>query len=47
MWVIDPHERTVLIHRSNEEPEMVNVRQELTGEPHLPGFRVRVADLFA
>jgi Uma2 family endonuclease len=47
VWVIDPHDRTVLIYRQGAEPEMVNVRQELSGEPHLPGFRVPVAQIFA
>jgi len=47
VWVIDPHHRTVEIFRPGEEPELVNVRQELSGEPHLPGFRVSVAHLFA
>jgi Uma2 family endonuclease len=46
VWVIDPHDRTVLIYRPGAEPELVNVRQELSGEPHLPGFRVPVAQLF-
>jgi Uma2 family endonuclease len=47
VWVIDPHDRTVLIYRPGEEPELVNVRQELSGEPPLTGFRVPVAQLFA
>ncbi len=46
VWVVHPHDRTVLIYRPGEEPELVNMRQELTGEPHLPGFRVPVAELF-
>jgi Uma2 family endonuclease len=46
VWVIDPHRRTVEIFRPKSEPEMVNVRQELSGEPELPGFRVAVARLF-
>jgi Uma2 family endonuclease len=46
VWVIDPHRRTVEIFRPDVEPELVNVRQELSGEPHLPGFRVPVAQLF-
>ncbi len=46
VWVIDPHDRTVLIYRPGVEPELVNVRQELSGEPQLPGFRVPVAQLF-
>lgn len=47
VWVMDPHDRTVLIYRPGQDPEFVNARQELTAEPELPGFRVRVADLFA
>ena len=47
VWIIDPHDRTVLIYRPNQEPEFVNVRQELSGEPQLPGFRVPAAQLFA
>jgi Uma2 family endonuclease len=46
VWIIDPRRRTVTIHRPGQEPEFVNVRQELSGEPHLPGFRVPVAELF-
>ncbi len=45
VWVIDPHDRTVTIYRPGSEPELVNVRQELSGEPHLPGFRVSVANI--
>jgi Uma2 family endonuclease len=47
VWLIDPHDRTVLIYRPWAEPELVNIRQELSGEPHLPGFRVPVAEIFA
>jgi Uma2 family endonuclease len=47
LWVINPHWRTVKIYRQGAEPELVNLRQELSGAPHLPGFRVRVAQLFA
>jgi len=46
VWVIDPHDRAVLIYRPDAELELVNSRQELSGEPHLPGFRVPVARLF-
>lgn len=46
VWEIDPHRRTVEVHRPGVEPETFNSRQELTAEPHLPGFRVPVVDLF-
>ena len=47
VWLIDPHLRTVEIIRPDAEPELVNIRQELSGEPHLPGFRVPVAQIFS
>jgi len=47
VWVVDPHDRTVTIYHPGDEPGFVNVRQELSGDPHLPGFRVPVAHLFA
>ncbi len=47
VWVLDPDLKVVHVHRPNEEPVSFNVRQELTAEPHLPGFKVAVADFFA
>jgi Uma2 family endonuclease len=47
VWVIDPDDRTVKIYRPGKAPELVNDTQELSGEPHLPGFRVPVAQLFS
>lgn len=46
VWVIDPDLRVVHVHRPNEEPVSFNIRQQLTAEPHLPGFQIAVADLF-
>lgn len=46
VWEIDPHRRTVEVHRPGAEPETFNARQQLTAETHLPGFRVAVVDLF-
>lgn len=47
VWIVDTRDRTVTIYRPGQEPEFVNARQELSGDPELPGFRVHVADLFA
>jgi Uma2 family endonuclease len=47
VWVVDPRFRTIDIYRPGAEPERFNVNQELSGEPHLPGFRVPVAQVFA
>ena len=46
MWLVDTHYRTVQVHRPGAEPELFNVNQEMSAEPHLPGFRVAVAKLF-
>jgi Uma2 family endonuclease len=46
VWIIDPYSRTVTVHRPDAQPILYNMTQELTAEPHLPGFRARVADLF-
>jgi Uma2 family endonuclease len=42
VWVVNVYDRTVTVYRPDAEPELLNVRQELSGEPHLPGFRVPV-----
>ena len=47
VWIIDPHDKTVLIYRKGAAPELVNINQELCGDPELPGFRVPVAQIFA
>lgn len=46
-WVIDPHFRTVTVFRPDAPPQFYNESQELTAEPHLPGFRAAVADIFS
>ncbi|MBY0522950.1 MAG: Uma2 family endonuclease [Gemmataceae bacterium] len=45
-WVVEPVFRTVTIYRPGHEPELLNSRQELVGDPHLSGFRAPVAALF-
>ena len=46
VWIVNPRFRTVTVFRGDAEPELFNIRQELQAEPHLPGFRVAVKDLF-
>lgn len=46
VWIINPHRGTVVVHRPDAEPELFNLRQELLGEPHLPGLRLPVQRLF-
>ncbi len=46
VWVVSPRRRTVTVHAPGAEPALFDVRQELSAEPHLPGFRVPVRRLF-
>lgn len=46
VWIADPNFDMVIVHRPNCEPVAYNRQQELTAEPDLPGFRVRVSELF-
>lgn len=46
VWVVDPSFQTVRVHRPDTPPVLYNIEHELTAEPVLPGFRVRVAELF-
>ena len=47
VWEVNPYYQTVLAHRPDAPPQLFNSEQELTAEPHLPGFRVPVAEIFA
>ncbi len=46
VWVIDPEDRLVTVHRREELPKVLDDTDELTGNGVLPEFSCRVADLF-
>jgi Uma2 family endonuclease len=46
VWLVDPHYQTVIVYRSDAPPQLFNVQQDLTAEPHLPGLRIPVARIF-
>jgi Uma2 family endonuclease len=46
VWEVNPFHRTVTVYRPDAPPELFNERQDLTAEPHLRGFRARVAEVF-
>ena len=46
VWVVHPTFRHRDRVSAGATPTMVNDTGELTAEPHLPGFRCRVANLF-
>ena len=47
VWVVDPHFKTVVVYRPDAKSLMASGDDELSGEPHLPGFRVPAAKVFA
>ncbi len=46
VWVVNPHNRTVRVHRPGGSLTDLEEDQELTGENIVPGFRCRVGDIF-
>ncbi len=46
VWVVDPHPRTVTVYRTRHEISVLTEAEMLDGAPVLPGFQVRVGDLF-
>jgi len=46
VWEVSPKYEAVTVHRPGMPPELFNVTQDLTAEPHLRGFRIPVADIF-
>jgi Uma2 family endonuclease len=46
VWVVDPEGQSVTVHRANQLPQVFEGNDELIGDPEMPGFRCRVADLF-
>lgn len=47
VWVVEPATRTVNVHRSPRDVEVIREDSQLTGEDVLPGFRCEVKRLFA
>ncbi len=46
VWIVDPQTRTVTIHHPDGHAQTLNEDQTLTGEDILPGFELRIAELF-
>jgi Uma2 family endonuclease len=46
VWVVDPTSQTISVYRGSRETPLLTVDDELTDEELLPGFRLRVAELF-
>lgn len=46
IWYIDPPTRTAVIHRPGEPPQSIDAAGMLEGEDVLPGFSVRLGEIF-
>jgi Uma2 family endonuclease len=47
VWIVDPDERSVRVHRTPDDPDVLGESATVDGGDVLPGFTCRVADLFA
>jgi len=46
LWLLNSRRRTVTVHAPGRAPRILTEQDELDGEDVLPGFRLRVADIF-
>jgi Uma2 family endonuclease len=46
VWVIDPEERHIAVHRKGRELRIAHNSDEVTGEDVLPGLTVKVSECF-
>ncbi len=47
IWIVNPTLKTIAVYRPDAEPQLFTLSSEMTAEPHLPGLRFKVADVFA
>ena len=47
VWIVDPDLRHVTVYRPGQDEVHFAASKELVGDPELPGFRVKVADLLS
>lgn len=45
-WLIDRKNSTVSIYRPNQEPEILNAPETVSGNPELPGFILRMGKIW-
>jgi Uma2 family endonuclease len=46
VWVVNPRQRTVTVHRQGGTATLLTINDILSGEQVVPGFSMRVADIF-
>jgi Uma2 family endonuclease len=46
VWLVHPYHKTVTVHQPGKPVKALDADSELSADPYLPGFRVRVAEFF-
>ena len=46
VWLADPNARSIAVYQSTDDVRILNVGDEIAGDPVLPGFRCAVIDVF-
>jgi Uma2 family endonuclease len=46
VWLVDPQKKTISIYVSGQKPQTLGVEDEIDGGDVLPGFRLKVAEIF-
>ena len=46
VWVVNPRQRTVTVHRQGGTATLLTISDVLDGEQVVPGFSIRVAQIF-
>ncbi|MGH7543389.1 MAG: Uma2 family endonuclease [Gemmatimonadota bacterium] len=46
VWVVDPGSRSVTVYRARDDVQWLTGDDDLDGRPVLPGFRLRLSELF-
>jgi len=47
VWIVNPRRRTVTIHRAGADPRVLRESDTLPGDDVVPGFELKVAEIFA
>ncbi|MEX2285690.1 MAG: Uma2 family endonuclease [Planctomycetaceae bacterium] len=47
IWIADPEKRTLTVHRAGVKPRVLKESDELTLQEIIPGFALKIADVFA
>jgi len=46
IWIVHPVFKTITVYRPGDNVRTFNLSEDISADPHLPGFVVKVSDLF-